>query len=168
MNYFSHLLSKQLSTLPEKKNSLWPFLISSPICHQGRQYLKIICYLPLTGDSTESRGTASKYSDSSERECWLKWRFHDVKTGHLLYLLQHARAGLPPPDINKIYYLTNLVLKKNLWIRTILHKLSKEKEEQVSLPPMSSSENFWYLTLFWLLLNLTWPWPVHNQTLNSP
>ena len=112
MNYLSHLLSKQLSTLPKKKNSLWPFLISSPICHRGRQYLKIICYLPLTGDSTESRGTASKYSASSERECWLKWRFHDVKTGHLLYLLQHARAGLPPPDRNKIYYLTNLVLKK--------------------------------------------------------
>ena len=129
MNYFSHLLSKQLSTLPKKKNSLWPFLISSPICHRGRQYLKIICYLPLTGDSTESRATASKYSDSSERECWLKWRFHDVKTGHLLYLLQHARAGAPPTDINKIYYLTVLVLKylKSFWIRIILHKFSSFK-----------------------------------------
>ena len=53
---FSYLLATQLLTLPKKKNCLWPFLISSPICHQGRQYLKIICYLPLTGDSTESRG----------------------------------------------------------------------------------------------------------------
>ena len=42
------------------------------------------------------------------------------------------------------------------------------KAGQASRPPMSRSEDFWDIWRSFDCHSVTWPWPVHNQTWNSP